>query len=320
MPNAVAFPVRRVATSPTCWERERERGVHGKCWGWNVLGWNEGMTDLALTRMSMLPAWDTAKIGLTCVHEMFTPRNLRCPARSRGWVDTWKIVEWNTQCGCHNGRTIINVGRVGGHQDMLIMRLLPFCVKATAFLNFVFPPTQLQCQVLACLITAAVSLVQECTAPITHLAYNKKEGWKGGSSMVRWLWESELTDCSLENGQTAAYDAGWWHVAWSGVERCREVASGGWLRWMVGVNGSSGFDGPDGFDGWLVSMVAMVLIVSLTSLTSMEAQEDIDVKALLRSWDAAMIGVTERVGVHEIATLRETARSRSLRWVDKNLS
>ena len=29
---------------------------------------------------------------------------------------------------------------------------------------------------------AAVSLVQECTVPVTHLTY-KKEGWVGGSSM-----------------------------------------------------------------------------------------------------------------------------------------
>ena len=34
---------------------------------------------------------------------------------------------------------------------------------------------------------------------------------------------------------------------------------------------------------------------------------------MLRLWDAAIIGVIKRVGVHEI----ETARSRSLRWVDK---
>ena len=53
----------------------------------------------------------------------------------------------------------------------------------------------------------------------------------------------------------------------------------------------------------------MVLIVSWTS----RPQEGTDVKAplMLRSWDAAMIGVIRRVGVHEIATPRETARSRS---------
>ena len=33
----------------------------------------------------------------------------------------------------------------------------------------------------------AVSLVLECTAPVTLLASNKKEGWESGSSIVRWL-------------------------------------------------------------------------------------------------------------------------------------
>ena len=66
-------------------------------------------------------------------------------------------------------------------------------------------------------------------------------------------------------------------------------------------------------------MASMVPMVSLTSMTSMEVQEGTDVKAplMLRSWDAAIMRVVIRVGVHELTTPRETARSRILRWVDK---
>ena len=61
----------------------------------------------------------------------------------------------------------------------------------------------------------------------------------------------------------------------------------------------------------MAPVAMMVLIVSLTSMTSMEAP------LLLRSCDAAIIGVIKTVGVLELATSRETARSRSLRCVDK---
>ena len=73
--------------------------------------------------------------------------------------------------------------------------------------------------------------------------------------------------------------------------------------------GSDGSDGSDGFDGWLAS-------------TGSDGDDGADrfvdeSPKLLRSWDAATIGVTERMGVHELATPRETARSRSLRRVHK---
>ena len=40
----------------------------------------KGVTDLVLTQISMLTAWDTAKIWLSGVHELFTSRKLSCPA------------------------------------------------------------------------------------------------------------------------------------------------------------------------------------------------------------------------------------------------
>ena len=62
---------------------------------WNVLGRKEDVTDLDFTRSSMLTGWDTTKIRLNGVHEQFTPRKLRCPARSRSqrWADKWKLLE-----------------------------------------------------------------------------------------------------------------------------------------------------------------------------------------------------------------------------------
>ena len=100
-------------------------------------------------------------------------------------------------------------------------------------------------------------------------------------------------------------DGGTWHgVASRGVEREREVV---------------GFDGFDGCLAPVASMATMVLMVWLTSMTSKKAQEDADVKAplLLRSLDAVIIGVTERMGVHVLATPRETTRSCSPRRVHK---
>ena len=49
------------------------------------------------------------------------------------------------------------------------------------------------------------------------------------------------------------YDAGWWHLEWSGVEWRRVVVGfggydghDGWLA-TNGLDGSEGFDGADGF-------------------------------------------------------------------------
>ena len=67
-------------------------------------------------------------IAVPSVRQEILPLPPMLPLRSN--------VELNTQCGCHNGRTIISVRRVGRHHDMFNLRLLPFCVKATAFLIF----------------------------------------------------------------------------------------------------------------------------------------------------------------------------------------
>ena len=96
-----------VAAGRTCFENERDcQTCSLECWSfhfklflktpsWNVLGRKEDVTDLDMTRMSMLKAWDTTKIGLSGVHELFTPRKMRCPARSRSQrrVDTLKLLE-----------------------------------------------------------------------------------------------------------------------------------------------------------------------------------------------------------------------------------
>ena len=81
----------------------------------------------------------------------------------------------------------------------------------------------------------------------------------------------------------------------------RGLASRGVEKRQVGSSGVDGFDGSDG-----------------DRFVDLERpQEDTDVKAplLLSSWVDAIIGVTKRIVVRELATPRETARSRSLRRV-----
>ena len=86
------------------------------------------------------------------------------------------------QCGIRNGRTII-VGRVGGRSGHICPVSQPSC-------SF---------QVVACFASAALSRVQGCTAPVTHLSKTRvRDGWVG-RHVVQEL-------CSMTLPAAAAFD------------------------------------------------------------------------------------------------------------------